>query len=775
MTSGKIHRSCLLVGAIAAVLGAAAAQAQELSEIVVTATKREQGAQDVPISIAAVGAESLAANRIDNVYNLQAVVPGLQVQAVDPPGQGTAFALRGLGNSVFNMGFDPAVATFVDGVYRSRSGLVASTDFVDLERVEVLKGPQGTLFGKNTTAGVVHLISKKPTFDGVNGMIEAGYEDYSRVRLKGTINLPASDTLAFRLSGSYANGDGWMKLINSSRELHDLNRWSLKGQMLFKPNDDVSFHLVADYSKLEENCCWAMRLVNDPRTGSVNGPIAGAAGSGIVDPPDLDGKTAESNFGPDFEAKDYGVMGELNWNLGGATLTSITALRKYKDTAAKDNDFSGVDILRSNQNLPKVKLFSEELRLAGSTDRFNWLVGAFFSKETIEVTNEFIWGSQVNQLQIFGPLLGPGRAFLHEFEQDVKSYAAFANVDFKVTDRFTLSAGFRYSEDKKDGSMVSNHPPGAVLPFASLPLAVVYDYDVSRKDSEPTWTVNAKFDFTDDVMGFVTYSRGYKSGGISMTRDAAGSALFFGSPFTGCPPGSVPVGGPLCGGSPQDPTFKPEKADHYEAGIKSDLLGKRLRVNASVWYTDFKNLQYQTLRAADGAFAVVNIAGAKSKGGELELTLAATERLTLNASLQYLDTSFDGSVPALTPGNPALGGQRLPFSSKLSGNVGFNFEQPISGDWRLLASGNLFFRGKYFNFTEPAPGLVQKGYELLNLRLGVANDNLEFAAWCRNCTDKMYTWSNFAIPFDGALLGHGTRWAHPAEPRMWGVTASYRF
>ncbi len=756
-------------------MGATAISAQELDEVVVTAQKREQGVQDVPISIAAVSAEALTNNKVDSIYNLQAVVPSLQIQAVDPPGQGTAFALRGLGNSVFNMGFDPAVATFVDGVYRSRSGLVASTDFVDLERVEVLKGPQGTLFGKNTTAGVVHLISKKPSFDAVSGMFELGIEEYSRTRVKGSVNLPVSDRFAVRLSGSYVQGDGWMKLINSSQELHDMDRMSVKAQFLFEPSDALSVHVIADYAKLDENCCWAERLVNDPRTVAVNGPIAAMAGSGIVAVPDLDNKTAESNFGPNFEAEDRGLMAEINWDFGAAKLTSITARREYEDTAAKDNDFSGVDILRSNQNLPGVELTSQELRLAGDSGRVNWLIGGYYSKEKIELTNEFIWASQVNQLQIFGPLLGAGRAFFHRFEQDIKSTALFGHLEFQATDQLTLAAGMRWSEDKKDGTMVSDHPMGAILPFASLPLAVVYDYDTSVKDSEPTFTASAKYDISADTMVFGNYSRGYKSGGISMTRDAAGSAVFFGSPVTGCPPGSTPIGGPLCGGARQDPTFKPEKADHVEIGVKSDLLDKRLRMNAAVWFTDFEDLQYQTLRAADGAFAVVNIAGAQSNGVELETTWAATESLTLNASLQYLDATFDDNVPALTPGNPALGGQNLPFSSEVTGNVGFNYERPLSGDWKFGLNGNVFFRGKYFNFTEPAPNLVQKGYELFNLRVSVGNDRWDLSAWCRNCTDEAYTWSNFAIPFDGTLLGHTTRWSHPAEPRVWGVTGAYKF
>ena len=278
----------------------------QLEEIVVTAQKREQSLQDVPISITAVTAETLTANLVDDVYDLQATIPSLQVQAVDPPAAGTAFSLRGLGNSVFNMGFDPAVATFVDGVYRSRSGLITATDFLDLERVEVLKGPQGTLFGKNTTAGVIHFVSRKPDFEGTSGMVEAGIEEYGRYRIKGSVNLPASDTVAFRIGATYAKGDGWITLINSGQEIHDLDRLSIKAQALFQPNEDLSIHVIADYASLNEICCTPLRNTNSPFTVPVNSGPAGAVGSGIVDPPSLDNLVAESNFPPTMRRMTLG-------------------------------------------------------------------------------------------------------------------------------------------------------------------------------------------------------------------------------------------------------------------------------------------------------------------------------------------------------------------------------------------------------------------------------------------------------------------------------------
>ena len=776
------YGSAVLASMIASVLCAAAASGEALEEVVVTAQKREQSLQDVPISIAAVSDVALEQNRIETIYSLQTIVPGLQVQAVDPPGQGTAMAIRGLGNSVFNMGFDPAVATFVDGIYRSRSGLVASSDFLDLERVEVLKGPQGTLFGKNTTAGLVHMISQKPNFDGVSGLAELSVEDYNRYRVKGSINLPASDRVAFRLAGSYATGDGWMKVIGSGKDIHDLDRWAVKAQLLAQPTDDLSIHVIADWAEADEICCAPMRNRNDPNTVALNGPLATAVGSGIVDPPNLDRLVVESNLPPRFKAKDKGISAEINWALGGVTLTSLTGYRDYQDSNIKDNDFSGVDMLQSNQSLPKVGLLSEVIRLSGDSDlasghRLNWVVGGFYSDEEIRLENDFIWGPQIGNLMFFGPIIVPGVAFEHDFKQDIKSTALFGDVHLHLTDRLSMGVGARWSKDEKDGSLVSNYPLQNVFGLPnSLPLAVVHDYKAKYSSDEPTYTASLQYAFSDDVKSYFTYSHGYKSGGISMTRDAAGSALFFGSPVAGCPPGSAPVGGPLCSAPPSDPTFDEETADHFEIGLKNTLLDGRMRLNLAAWHTSFDGLQLQTLRS-DGSFAVTNVKGATSQGIEAESSIAFTENLSANLGVQYLDATFDSGIPALTvaPGYLPLGGEPLPFSSDWTGNVGLAYIRKVNEDWNFFADANAYFRTEYYNFTEPVVDRVQGGYTLYNGRVGFGFKGLDVSAWCRNCGDKRYTYSNFQIPFDGMILGHETRWSHVAEPRMWGVTATYRF
>ena len=768
-THNSLARTALAV-ALAALTAPAFSQAA-LEEIIVTAQKREQSLQDVPIAISALSGDALRSAVVNDIFDLRAAVPALEVRAVDPPSQGTAFALRGLGTSVFNMGFEPTVATFLDGVYRSRSGLLASTDLVDMERIEVLKGPQGTLFGKNTSGGVVTLYTHKPDLEKTAGSVDLSYEEYNRVRANGMVNLPLSSTAALRLTGSWAKGDGWLDNVVTGKEIADLDRYSLRGQLLLVPTDDLSIRVIADYAELDEACCTALRYENDPRSGAFNGPIAGSIGSQVIDPANIEDYKVDLNIDPRLKAKDKGLSAEINWDFGAAALTSISAWRDYQDSNFKDNDFTGVDTLLSNQNLPKVSLLSQELRLAGDSDSiasgFEWTVGAYYSKEKIELENEFIWGSQGSFGGIFFWHAPNYRAYLASFEQETESMAAFAQGTLHINDRLALTLGGRYTDDQKDGSLVNDQPvaPGGPPIPTVFPLGFVYDYDAQKDDSEPTYTASLQYDFAENVMGYVSYTHGYKSGGISMTRDAAGTQFLL------TPGGPV---GPLPG---QDPTFDKETADSVEIGLKSDLLDQRLRLLVAAWHTQFDDLQVQVLRPADGAFAVSTAKGATSQGVELEGTLAVTEALTLNASVQWLDATYDNGTGTLS-GVADLDGQDLPFASEWTGTVGANFETPVSDSLTLFLNGNVFMRTDQRLSAEILSyDTEQDSYALLTLRAGVKtpDDKWELAAWCRNCTDESYAVSKFRIPFDGNLFFAATTFSHVGTPRIMGVTGSYRF
>jgi len=762
-----------------ALLVAGPANAAVVDEMTVTSQKREQSASDVPIAITAVTSEMLRTNVVRDVFDLRATIPALEIRAVDPPGQGTSFAIRGLGTSVFNMGFEPSVGTFVDGVYRSRSGLVASNDLYDIERVEVLKGPQGTLFGKNTTAGVVHFLTKAPDFDGVTGEVQASYEEYNRTRVNAYLNAPLSDTVSTRLTVTYADGDGWLDDLANGREVQDLDRFSLRGQILWNINEDLDLRIVADYAEVDEQCCWPLRFSNDARTSAANLAVAESIGSTVIDPASIENLNVAINGTLNYKAEDSGVMAELNWDIGLFKFTSVTGYRDYNDSNSKDNDFTGVDVLTSNQNLPEIKLFSQELRLTGTlNDKFTWIVGGYYADEDIKRSNEFIWGSQIGDfpsaLSFPGAAPGlfgnaPGRAFFAEFEQNTETIAGFVHGEWQFAPKWRVTGGLRYTNDDKTARSRNDQPQ-------ALPLPIVFDFEAKTDDSEPTGTLALQWDPNDEVMVFAQYSRGFKSGGISLNRDAAGANVILGNPVTGCPPGFMPSG-PVCLGTEQDPTFKKETADHFELGVKSFLFDNQVSLNASVFFTKFDDLQLQTLRP-DGSFAVENAAEAEAPGVEIEGQWAATDNLTINAALLYLDAQFGDNIGIIDPSRPDPSGKRLPFSSEWTGQIGAIYDRPDTfGQWDWFASGNLFARSEQFLDPLPDDDRVQDSYSLVNLRTGLRTpgEMWEFAVWCRNCFDERYKQSQFAIPFDGLILGSATEWSHVGAPRIFGGTVTFNF
>ena len=761
-TPNRGRKFALVMGsAIVTALIATPAIAQD-DEIIVTAQKREQSVMDIPMSVAAIGETQIEANVVRDVFDLRALEPSLEARTVDPPSQGASFAIRGLGTSVFNMGLEPSVSTFVDGVYRSRSGLIGASNLLDLQRVEVLKGPQGTLFGKNSTAGVVHFITKKPEIGGSGGFVEATYNSLDQINLGGVANLALGEKAAARFSANYHSGDGWIDEVNSGETYNDRGRLSLRGQLYFEPQDNLNIRLIADYAKVDENGSWPVRLVNDPNTGAFNGPLAAAIGTTLIDPADPSARRVSSNFVSDYEAEDFGLSAEINYDFGDVTLTSVTALRDFEDSHVKDNDFTGVDILNNQDTLPKVGLFSQELRLsgqAGAGNNVDWIVGLYYADEKIERTREFIWGSQIGVFP-FGAT--PGRAFLHEFNQDGETLAGFAHVTANLSERFALTGGLRYSSDKKEGGMESQIPFTNVFGLPNtFPLPLTHDFVAEVDDDAISGTVSGQYDFSENMMGYVTYSRGFKAGGISLARDAAGNAAIF-----------TPVG-PVFGLPAQDPTFEKETADHFEGGIKSSFDGGRFE--AAVFSTKFDDLQQQVLQT-DGSFSVVNVAGAKSTGAEASAAFSLTDNFSVNASVLYVDAKFSDGVGAITQGGRVLDGTPLPFVSDFTGSIGADFSAPVSdGGVEFFASGNLFFRGDQVqdvNF-----GQEEDGYSLINLRAGLRfmDGDVEASVWCKNCGDKTYAMSNFAIPFDGSVFFPQTRWGHLGAPQIYGATLRYNF
>lgn len=414
---------CVAVSPAYAQDAAQTAQAEdvpaEAGEIIVTATRRDSALSDVPLAVSAVTAESLQNSGANDIRQLNQLAPSLLVSSTGSEANGSA-RIRGVGTVGDNPGLESSVAVFIDGVYRSRSG-IGLNELGEIERVEVLRGPQGTLFGRNASAGLLHVISKKPQFD-FGGSAELSYGNFDAIRASGSITGPVSETIALRLDGVYSKRDGFYTLVDTANkkvgDLNDRDRYFFRAQALFEPNDSVSFRLIGDYTRRTEACCGAAYInfaeTFDPTPNTPANPNTDRAvdtrANRIVDvlnslgfsapPGGIYSRRLSISPGRSYAGKttDGGVSGELNWDFGSAKLTSITAYRDYKSGQGSDTDYGTVDLLFRDPggNFRQFKTFTQELRLQGSAfnDKLDWLVGGFFTDERLQVKDNIKFGNQ---------------------------------------------------------------------------------------------------------------------------------------------------------------------------------------------------------------------------------------------------------------------------------------------------------------------------------------------------------------------------------------------
>ncbi|NUR11406.1 MAG: TonB-dependent receptor, partial [Bradyrhizobium sp.] len=376
-------------------------QPVDTGNIVITATRRNQALSDVPMAVSAVTAENLRNTGATDIRALNQVAPSLNVFSTSSEGGAARANIRGIGTVGDNPGLESSVGVFIDGVYRSRVG-AGLTELGPLDRIEVLRGPQGTLFGRNTSAGLISIITAKPRFTPeASGQVDIG--NYNLRRLQGSLTGPISDTIAARVDGVWMKRDGFLKDVVSGRRVNDRDRWLLRGQLLFQPNDNLSFRLIGDYAKRDEECCGATYLPVRDVTAAGPQPSTIAAierGLGGIINDDTVSRRIAITPGRDYgsRVRDWGLSGELNYDLGGAQLTSITAYRYNKYTRGQDADYNNLDILyraSDGGSFNKFKTFSEELRLQGNAfaDKLDWLVGGYYANEKLRVDDNLAYGN----------------------------------------------------------------------------------------------------------------------------------------------------------------------------------------------------------------------------------------------------------------------------------------------------------------------------------------------------------------------------------------------
>ncbi|MEZ5710369.1 MAG: TonB-dependent receptor [Blastomonas sp.] len=483
----SLRKAALLAGAgFSVILAPQAAFAQDDSEeavndnvIIVTASKRETTLQEVPIAVSVTDSATIEQAQIRDLIDLQTVVPSLRVSQLQSSAN-TNFIIRGFGNGANNAGIEPSVGVFIDGVYRSRSAAQIG-DLPNVQRIEVLRGPQSTLFGKNASAGVISVVTAKPQFE-FGGSASLTYGNYDTIVAKADVTGPISETVAFSLSGNYNRRDGYANDVNLGTDVNDRDRWGTRAQLYFEPNADLSIRLIADYDKIDENCCIAGNIVAGPTIGVTN-LIAGGLS---VDPANPFSYNVYNNFLSSNEIENYGGSAQIDYAFGAIDMTSITAYREVRTDTNQDTDFTSADLIGRNSQTQAIDTFTQELRFASDFDGpLNFLLGGYYFNEKIDQTNQILFGGdfrtyadrliQIAQFGGFNPALPnastpavdgleaqlapfgvvPGSFFrtgtglTEGYALKNEAWSIFGTVDFEITDRLTLTGGFNYTDDKK--------------------------------------------------------------------------------------------------------------------------------------------------------------------------------------------------------------------------------------------------------------------------------------------------------------------------------------
>jgi iron complex outermembrane receptor protein len=500
-----VRRLVALGGVSALALTAAPVWAQDSAQaaeeefaddaIIVTATKRETTLQEIPVAVSVTMGETIERAQIRDLKDLSSVVPSLRVNTLQSSAN-TNFVIRGFGNGANNAGIEPSVGLFVDGVYRSRSAAMIA-DLPDVQRVEVLRGPQSTLFGKNASAGIISIRTKKPEFE-FGGNIEATYGNFNAMTLKGVVTGPLSDTIAFSLGGAVNKRDGYTRDLGPAGGRSDeRDRWSVRGQLLFEPNDGLEIKLIGDFGKIDEVCCSVVNLRQSSSTLAIIAPAPVGLGGKIPDFRKPFADVIYSNFPSENDIENWGIQGQVDYDFGNVKLTSITGYRGVRAITNQDSDFTSADLIRRPEDVD-IKTFTQELRLDMDLgDSLKGMLGAFYFNEKVKQEGGLFFGSdfrgyadrlirgqsnnafnlaavegllgalQGNPALYAGKFFASGNGFDESYRLKNTAFSVYGQIDFEVTDRLTLTGGLNYTKDKKRFSTntVSNEV------FSAIPLA----------------------------------------------------------------------------------------------------------------------------------------------------------------------------------------------------------------------------------------------------------------------------------------------------------------
>jgi iron complex outermembrane receptor protein len=696
--------------------------------VTVTAQRREQALQDVPLAISALGGELLEDTQTNSFEQLQYLVPSLSFQTGASDRDGTV-SIRGVGTSGRVNELDPAVGIFVDGIFMDRTGNGVG-DFIDIERVEVLRGPQGTLFGKNTPAGLVHFITREPEFEP-SFDLRATIGNYESRRLQGTATSAiAGEVIAGRVSFFINERDGFFENRVTGNALRNRDRWGVRSRLLFAPSDSFEAIISADYGEEDEF---------GPGGDCLSGPLCAS----IPGEPNAFDRTLSMNTDGTTTAERWGTSAELNLEIGEYTLTSITGFRSYEYSRNQDGDYSPVDLISTLSSNPDQEHWTQEIRLQSpSTGHFDYVLGAYyFDKELVNDLRTFVGSA------LFGPRAPQGEIRTSSFENTAWSLFAHGNYRF-AEDRFNLFAGLRYTDEEKVQTDVA-----VLTPLAFLAGFGAFDTRATFEDQVVTWTAGLQYFPSDDLMAYASVATGYKSGGTNS------AALRF------------------------DPTadvrFAPEESTSYEAGLKATFWDGLATANIAVFYTNFDNFQATQFDAVATRQILTNAGSVVSHGIEFDGTLAPFDGLTLTGAFSLNTAEYDtfqNAVPnavqqlaGLTVQD--LSGQPLANAPEFTGSLTARYERPLTARLTGFIQGEAYYRGDTFLNTDLDPNVTQDGYTLLNARIGVETDHIYASLYVENASDEDYLIFGGDVPFSGNTSYYGVL----GDPQTYGVQLGVRY
>ncbi|MGY3640681.1 MULTISPECIES: TonB-dependent receptor [Pseudomonas] len=738
----------------------AAANGSQLETVTVTTRRREESSQDVPTPMSVVSGQNLETQRVYRIQDLQQLVPSVNVAYMHA--RQSSVSIRGLGNNPASDGLEGSVGLYIDNVYLGRPGM-AVFDLMDIEQLEVLRGPQGTLFGKNTTAGVINISTRAPSFTPERS-IETSVGEDGYFQTKGTISGPLNDELAGRFSAYRTRSDGDIKNEYDGHDLNGGSREGFRAQLLFKPNENFNLRWIGDYNEEDSSAGTRVLYNTGPTINGVNlyESRASAAGATLVN-----GRHRKVNLDNDQHVTVHqgGTSVEANWTLpSDFTLTSVSSYRFWNFTPRNDD---GLNVPASYNAGVSVedKQYSQEFRLASPKGEFfDYVVGAYYFGSDLDNKSFAYYGPQADIWNgtPAGALANVSSVGNGHIKTD--SFALFAQGTWHLSERLDFTAGVRGTYEEKNASVGRNAPVGGVAVAGAAAnarrgRAGVYDSgDLNQYSSSPSGLLNLSYRITDDVLGYATLSHGEKSGGVNL---AVGSA-----PTAGAD--SLLIG--------------TERANNAELGFKSTLWDRRLQLNANVFWTQVNAYQTNAYDAANRVQYLTNAGSVRSRGIEFESTLVPLRGLTLNFNGSYNDVSYlsykDAPCPpevSQAPGAPAscdLSGHQVVGASKWIGNANGEYKWNLDNGFEPYVTGSYAFRSKAVGTVEDSDYGQIPSYAVVNLSTGLRGDfnqgQWDVSLWLKNAFDKTYyttLWTGGNGGYEG-LLG---------TPRTLGVTGRYDF